>query len=216
MKQRNVIVLMLALALLAGCGKKGPTQPERIKAFNKSGWSAVENGNFAAALQEFLDALVLDDTNLEARLGAGWSIILLDDIDLQIAVDYLDSTVTASTQWQLDAWAGLATVALTDRRYAAADSFATLTLAGDSSYVFVYMETINWRDIQLIQGQARFGLSQYASSWLAIEPLTVDTPYANVLITDATTWVSGLITYSYFEEILAIVITHLSELFRGT
>lgn len=215
MIQRNATVLMLALALLAGCKKKGPTESERIAAFNESGWIAIENGKFAGALLSFLDALELDEANLEARLGAGWSIIILDDRDLQIAVDYLDSTVTASTEWQLDAWAGLATVALTERRYAAADSFAALTLAGDNSYVFTYLETINWQDLQLIQGQARFGQGQYASSWAAIGPLTVDTPYENVSISDANTWVDELITYSYFEEILAIVITHLSKLFRG-
>lgn len=214
MKHRNAIVLLLALALLAGCRKKGPTQAEQIKGFNESGWTDIEDGNIASALEEFEDALNLDSTNVEARVGAGWSIILLDDRDLQIAVNYLDATVTASAEWQQDAWAGLATVALTDRRYSAADSLAALTLAGDASYVFSFMPTIDWQDLLLIQGQARFGQGQYTSAWTAVQPLTVNTPYETVSINDATTWVNGSITYSHFEEILAIVITHLSELFR--
>lgn len=214
MRRFRTFILIITLPLLFGCSGKGPTKLERIEAFNDAGWSDFDAGSFTSALAEFTDALELDSGNLEARVGAAWVIILLDDRDLNDARILLDSTVTADANWREDAWTALATIGLTEREYSDADSLAALVLASNASYVFTPLPTIDWQDLIIIQAQARYAQMLYDSSWSAVAVLLTGTPHESVDRNTPSTWVFGTEVYAHFPEILARLISYLSEIHR--
>ena len=223
--KRSLYILTVIALVLSGCKKPGPTATERIATFLVSGWAAFEASLYSEALQDFDDVLALEEGNVEAKVGAGWSLVMMDDGRLDSAAALLDSTVTADADWRQDAWAGLATIRLSQQVYAQADSLAGLTLAQDSSYVFAQNanygfspdSTIDWHDLLVYQAQARFAQSLYDAAWLAVVPLLSEvsgSPFDGVLRNDPTTWTSAGVTYTYFTEILALAISYFSELYR--
>lgn len=214
--KRSLYILTIIALVLSACKKPGPTAAERTANFLESGWVAFEASLYTDALQDFDDVLALDEGNIEAKLGAGWSLLLLDNGSLDSAAALLDSTVTADTEWRQDAWTALATIRLSQQAYTQADSLAGLTLAQDSSYVFLHKPTIDWQDLLVYQAQARFARTLYDSAWLALLPLLSGSPFDAVLRNDPTTWTSAGVTYTYFTEILALAISYFSELFRQT
>ena len=220
------ITLMLTLALALGaCRNGGPTKPERIDAFNEAGWALFESSRFAEALQEFSDGLELDadSTNVSGHVGKGWCLLLLGSEDSTAIVAALKVGNT-SAEWDTAAWCGLATARLNQELYAAADSLAGLALAADSEYVFIKFasgEEINWRDLLIIQAEARFITTRYLLAWQAIQPLLADTPSlvvgvpnGNLNSADSSTWIVRGIDFALYEGALASVIHILAEKYR--
>ncbi len=213
--KRSLYLLTILALLLGGCKKPGPTAAQRIASFLESAWVSFEASLYPAAMQDFRDVLALDEENVEAKLGAGWSLVMIDDGGLDSAAALLDSTVTTDVDWQQDAWAALATIRLSQQAYVSADSLAELTLAQDPSYVFLHEPTIDWHDLLVYQAQARFAQALYDSAWVAVVPLlSGGSPFDNMLRNDPATWTSGGVTYTYFPEILALAISYFSELYR--
>lgn len=214
MKYLRLIVIVLVVVQLGACRKKGPTASQRIAAFNSAGRAGLEDGFFAAALKEFESSLQLDPNNLEAKVGSGWAIILLDDRDLEEAVAHFDITVTSDAKWQSDAWTGLSVIRLTQRIYAKADSLALLALGTDSSYVLLWKPDIDWNDLLVIQAQARYAQTLYDSSWVALWALLPGTPHESIDRNTPSTWMVDGITYVHFPMLLAELISYFSTLYR--
>ncbi len=220
----NTILSFIAVLVLSTCGwwRQGPTEPKRIKEFNEAGWDSFQKGNFAAALEEFLDGLELDpdSTNVSGHVGKGWCLLLLGSEDSTAIIAALEVGNT-STEWDTAAWCGLAAARLNQELYAAADSLAGLVLAADSEYVFIKFasgEEINWCDLLIIQAEARFITALYPLAWRAIQPLLADTPTLEVGLpngtldpTDPGTWIVDGITFALYELALAEVIHILAE-----
>jgi tetratricopeptide (TPR) repeat protein len=219
----KVILLLLAAAALSlgvSCKGKGPTKQERIDAFNEAGWVSMEEGNFAEALQEFAAAVGLDSDNAEGNVGLGWSLILSNSSNLPRMSTALEFG-TADTEWQQDAWSGLAVARLNQQRYAEADSLAGLVLSADSAYVLVYYSDVDWRDLLVIQAQARYYNVDYAQVWQAVLPLLADTtsltvgvPDGNLDPYDSATWVVNGTNFALYEVALADVIFRLVQIYR--
>lgn len=209
------MVLILALGLGA-CRKKGPTQQEQVDALVESGWESIELDSWAEAQLDFLTALGLDPLSAAANVGLGWSMIFLGDDDLDGAAGYLEQGISDAL-WQNDAWSGLATIRLSQGRYAEADSLAGLVLAANPSYVFTYRSEIDWHDLFIIQAQARFITTDYTGAWQAVQPVIGGSPYfyGTVDPTDRTTWVIDGTTYPLFEQALAVMISNLTNWYRG-
>jgi hypothetical protein len=193
--------------------KKGPTKQKRINAFNDAGWTVFEEGDFSDALLEFNDAYRLDTSDVTANVGRGWCLLLLGDPNLASIVNVLQKGTT-STTWQNDAWCGLAVARLNQQLYPEADSLAGLVLASDSSYVFTYWSQIDWRDLLLIQAQARYIMTSYTLAWNAIAPLLAGSPYESIDPASTATWIVNNRLYPLFEEILVVVISALTEEYR--
>ncbi len=206
---------LLLLLLWSGCGKAGPTKQERIDAFNETGWEQFQKDEFAVALRQFNSGLDLDGDDVDGNLGRGWSLLMLGDPDLDTTTAALEKA-TASAAARQDAWCGMSAVALNDQRYPAADSLATLVLTANPAYVFVYRDSVNWRDLLLIQAQARYFTTDYAGAWDATLTLTVGTEFELIDPADPSTWVIGARLFTLFEELLAKVISRLAEQHRGT
>ena len=204
---------LLLLIIWSGCGKAGPTEPERIKAFIKMGWELFQDEEFAEALHQFNSVLDLDTLNVDGNLGSGWSLLMLGDPDLDKTIAALEKA-TGSAERQQDAWCGLSAAALNDQRYPAADSLAAKVLTANPAYVFVYRDSVNWRDLLLIQAQARYFITDYAGAWDATLLLTVGTEFELIDPADPSTWVIGAKLFSLFEELLAEVISRLAEQLR--
>ena len=81
MRIKQTLTLVLLSLLFMGCPKKGPTKAQRIAAYLDNGWADFEADRFSGAITDFDDVLDLEAENLEARLGLGWSLLLLDDDD---------------------------------------------------------------------------------------------------------------------------------------
>jgi len=214
MKFINIALALLIALALGACRKGGPTKQERIDAFNDAGWTLFEQGDFTAALEEFLDGLNLDFTNISGNVGKGWSLLMLGDEDLATIAAALDEGTT-EPEWQNDAWCGLAVARLNQQQYAGADSLAGRVLtASDTSYVFVHRQEIDWHDLLIIQAEARFFTTLYTQAWQALQPLIVGPPYDSIDPGDPSTWVIGNKTYSLFEEVLAVIISALADEYR--
>lgn len=210
-----LVVLILALGLGA-CRKPGPTRQEQIDALIESGWESVEFGSWAEAQLDFLTALGLDSLSAAANVGLGWSMIFLGVDDLDGAAAYLEQGTTDS-QWQNDAWSGLAAIRLSQTLYAGADSLAGLVLTADPSYVFTPRPEIDWHDLLLIQAQARFITTDYTGAWLAVQPVIGGSPYpyGTVDLANPATWVIDGKTYLLFEQALSVMISNLTVYYRG-
>jgi tetratricopeptide (TPR) repeat protein len=221
MKIKLILLLLAAAALSMGvsCKGKGPTKRERIEAFNEAGWVSMEEGNFAEALQEFADVVALDSDNIEGNIGLGWSLILMNSTNLPRISTALGKG-TADTEWQPEAWAGLAVASLNQQRYAEADSLAGLVLNTDSAYVLIYYSDVDWRDLLVIQAQARYYNVDYAQAWQAVLPLlaesvtlTVGVPDGNLDPYDSATWVVNGTNFALYEAALADVIFRLVQVY---
>jgi tetratricopeptide (TPR) repeat protein len=219
----KVILLLLAAAALSlgvSCKGKGPTKRERIDAFNEAGWVSMEEGNFAEALEEFADAVALDSDNPEGNVGLGWSLILMNSANLPRISTALEIG-TVDTEWQQDAWSGLAATRLNQLRYTEADSLAGLVLSADSAYVLVYYSDVDWRDLLVIQAQARYYNVDYAQAWQAAIPLLAETttlfvgvPNGNLDPYDSATWVVNGTNFALYEAALADVIFRLVQIYN--
>jgi hypothetical protein len=222
MKIRLILILLTAAALSLGvsCKGKGPTKQERIDAFNEAGWESMAEGNFAEALQEFSDAVALDSNNVEANVGVGWSLILMNSSNLPRISNALNKGTDVAA-WQRDAWAGLAANSLNQQLYSAADSLAGLVLNVDSAYVLVNYSAVDWRDLLVIQAQARYYNVDYAQAWQAVQPLLADTasitvgvPDGNLDPADSSTWVVNGTNFALYEAALADIIYRLVQIYR--
>ncbi len=214
-----VYVVMLALFTCEWC-EPGPTIQEQVDAFNETGWELFMESEFTAALNEFKEGLGLDPENISGNVGQGWSLLLLNSNDTITVVNSFKKG-DASADWQNHSWSGLAVVRLNQEEYSAADSLAGLVLAADSGYIFTYREQIDWRDLLVIQAQARFITTDYDGAWQAIEPLLADTPTLEVGFPNgnldpavSSTWIVNGTTFALYEVALAEVIHILAEKYR--
>ena len=216
-----VYVVMLALFTCEWC-EPGPTIQEQVDAFNEAGWQLFTESEFATALEEFKEGLALDPVNSSGNVGRGWSLLMLDDQDQDTIVAVLEAVAASPSTggWQEHSWCGLAVVKLNQLLYSAADSLAALVLAANSGYVFTYREQIDWRDLLIIQAQARFITTDYDGAWQAIEPLLAETdspvnlPNGNLDPAVSSTWIVNGTTFALYEVALAEVISILTEEYR--
>lgn len=216
-----VYVVILALFTCEWC-EPGPTIQEQVDAFNEAGWELFTESEFSAALDEFKDGLNLDPVNISGNVGRGWSLLMLDDQDQDtiIAVLEVGAAGPSADGWQEHSWCGLAVVKLNQLLYSEADSLAGLVLAADSGYLFTYREQIDWRDLLVIQAQARFITTDYAGAWQAIEPLLaettspVDLSNVNLVPADPSTWIVDGTNFALYEMALAEVINLLADKYR--
>ena len=210
LQPQGVLIILLALA---ACSKPGPTEQERIKTFNEAGWALFEENDFSGALIQFAAVLSLDPDNVEGNVGRGWSLLMQGNPSVSAATAALE-VGSSDADWRLDAWCGLSAAALNELRYPQADSLAARVLSIDSSYVFVHRTVIDWRDLLIIQAQARFYAAAYVQAWQALLPITPGTEYENIDPADPATWFIGTQSYTLFEELLARVISALAEQHR--
>jgi|GEM_PF-3436379 len=217
-----VYAVILALFTCEWC-EPGPTKQEQVDAFNEAGWELFTESKFTAALDEFKEGLNLDPVNISGNVGRGWSLLMLDDADQDTIVAVLEAVAAGPSAggWQEHSWCGLAVVKLNQLYYSAADSLAGLLLAANSGYLFTYREQINWRDLLVIQAQARFITTDYAGAWQAVEPLLADTPTLEVGLPNgsldpavSSTWIVNGIDFALYEAALAEVIQILAEKYR--
>ncbi len=220
-----VYVVILALFTCEWC-EPGPTIQEQVDAFNETGWELFMESDFAAALEEFQEGLALDPVNSSGNVGRGWSLLMLDEEDQDMIIAALEAGAAGPSAdgWKNHSWCGLAVVKLNQLLYSAADSLAALVLTADSGYLFTYREQIDWRDLLVIQAQARFITADYDRAWRAIEPLLAETdspvklPNGDLDPADPGTWVvedtNNGTTFALYELALAEVISILTEEYR--
>ena len=211
---RSLVIGTLCLLFIgASCFKRPPTASELIRAYNESGQERFTNGNYEGAREDFGEALALDSTHAEANVGMGWVLIVLEHTDLGSIAGYFNRA-TDNTNWQVDAWAGLAIIRLIQQRYSEADSLVGLVLSADSSWVLLYEDRIDWRDMLVIQAQSRFFQALYTEAWSALEPLVAGTSYETIDPDISSTWIVNGTTFALFEEALAEVIMIMTEIYR--
>lgn len=80
MKQIIATAILGSLILLGGC-VEDPTLPDSLgyDGLVQTGWDQYEAGNYASALEYFLDAIDADPTVPDAYVGAGWAALYLPD-----------------------------------------------------------------------------------------------------------------------------------------
>ena len=213
-----VYAVILALFTCEWC-EPGPTKQEQVDDFNEAGWELFTKSEFSAALDEFKEGLNLDPVNISGNVGRGWSLLMLEDEDQDTIVAVLEAVAAGPSVdgWQEHSWCGLAVVKLNQLYYSAADSLAGLVLAANSGYLFTYREQIDWRDLLVIQAQARFITTDYAGAWQAIELLLaettspVDLSNVNLVRADPSTWIVDGTNFALYEAALAEVIQILAE-----
>lgn len=107
---RIFIVLFIALIVLMACEnleKNIPTTAQTTSSHIINGWSYYTNGNYEAALDEFIAAKNRDAVNEEAYNGLGWTYAKLHDYDESISHFLLLLSITNTNTMKADIFAGL-------------------------------------------------------------------------------------------------------------
>lgn len=117
------------------------------------GWSDFTAGEYLDALGHFRAATNLDDDHAEAWLGAGWSLLFIDEPAIA-RIDLLAAIAKGWTGVEADAGLALAYRALPD--YLSAINHALAVVTADSDWIFSHMTSIDWRDMRLLLAQCYF------------------------------------------------------------
>ncbi len=192
-------------------GGGGVTPPVfTAEELNTLGWDSFAIGEYGDAARSFEDALDLDATLHEARLGLGWAQAYTGLHDDAVAT-FL--ALVDDNQLVDDARAGLAaTTTFADPSQAI--SAAQAVLSDDPDYVFSRRDSFDYQDLYVIQALAHFALQQYEEAQgLVTEIETMnELPSSGLDPANAATWVVDGITYATYHAALAKVIEGLSIL----
>lgn len=93
-----IVIAIIALALMAGCGKETPSDgdlydPDRAEQLVAEANQAVEDGDWAKADSLYKEALKYDPDNTDANFGVGFCqiVLLRDDPDIEEIISLVES-----------------------------------------------------------------------------------------------------------------------------
>lgn len=161
--------LLLALAIVLGCGGGGDTGPtESASSRTAEGWALFESGDYEGAIEKFARAIALDDSYADAYNGLGWSYATLDSLSRALDSFGRGITETGHSTVLTDCYAGSSPVYRDlDSRPSHFDSavvYASNALSLDRVYVFEHDQSYDWHDLHLIMAQSYFALNDYLSA----------------------------------------------------
>ncbi|MBN2010052.1 hypothetical protein JW960_11975 [candidate division KSB1 bacterium] len=174
------------------------------------GWLAFSGQEYDNALTYFEKAFEKDSAQVEASIGRGWTLLMLDQGEITASERLFLKGVQNAT-WKSDARCGLVVIRFLQEQYSEIENLVDLIIADRPDYFFKYKPTIDWHDLLLIKAQAYFHDDDYQKAWDAIQEIT------SVFRLDPNnhhTWIVDNVTYFSFEAALAKVIEILSELYR--
>jgi len=213
------LLFIAALLFICGCEHSSddiPTgSPINVESLINSGWQYFMNGDYDAAIDDFLEASSRDAEAIEAYLGMGWS--YMRDGQFNVAKSKIDGV------WSLLSL-GVVTDLEDSLRYCA-ESYACIagvyaglypedipfycplvvdnvdfTLSIDANFIFTYDNSVNRQRLLVTKADAQFAMSDFAGalytisevdSALILNPAVIeyhaDMPYIVETLFDSTT-----------------------------
>jgi hypothetical protein len=176
----------------------------------RHGWLEFGHQEYSAALELFTKACEKDSFQIEASVGLGWTLLMMDQGNLDTCEQLFQKGIQ-SAMWKSDARCGLVVVRFLQEQYSEIENLVDLILVDNADYFFQYNPSIDWRDLMLIKAQSYFYTDEYEKSWDAITEIT---DVFHLDPNDHHTWKVDNQTYFSFEAALAKVIEILSELYK--
>ncbi len=174
---RMIEMVMIILFIIA-CEHQGENIP--ISAFTTSkhiedGWSYYVNGNYDAALNEFISAKIRDAVNEDAYNGLGWTYAKLHYFDESISHFSLLLSITESDAMKANIFAGLAMtygsmqMCITnqeERKQLSAFimNYADSLIGYDSNYKFDYDNHVNMNTVRAVTAQSFFNTQDFLAT----------------------------------------------------
>ncbi len=135
-------------------------------------------GNYAAALDFYLDAQGLDPSDARAYAGAGWCYLKLDDL-VSSAGSF--STGSALTHVSADLFAGWSFGLRAQEDFAGSNAKSDSALARDPAWSFALIPSLDVQDLHLLRAGNYFLLGLYSQS--KAEVVILDASFASVDVT---------------------------------
>ena len=191
----------LVIAALVGCGGTVTSPEDELAQRIADGWAFFEARDYTSAETEFVAAQRLGLSSSEAALGVGWCALQQDE--LAVARQSLVKVGTSDAVLYRDARAGLAVVYDATGQYDRAISAAQVVLGGDSQYVFLHDERVDWRDLRYILAKNYLVYSSvadadYTMTTASLNAIDTATPALNPA--DPATWTASGVVFGTFRE----------------
>ena len=177
MKKMHIILVLIMLAIFAGCSKDTTTTPEVTTAaqYLSQGWTSFNAGSYSAAQTNFDNALAIDASLADAYNGKGWCQGILGSPAGAMAAF---KTGLALSDANHESRAGMAfTYSALDSAEQACNS-ALMVLGADSSWSFshTYRESpldnqLNYKEVRLLLCQNYFKQAVFDSSLIWVKML---------------------------------------------
>ena len=198
--------LLFLLLTMSACPKNGG-DGDGVSAHNKAGWNNFTDGNYADALSEFDLALDIDFYDVEANVGKGWSLIMLDNTAITSASSYLQKGED-DENWIVVARAGLAFTSYLSKSWTNCLAYIDYVLTQDATFAFAKENSIDYRDLLLLKAKVEYLTKNYTACWETLQGIT--TSY-NASATDKSSWVISGVKYPTWQAYLAEILYLLSE-----
>ncbi|MBN2031462.1 hypothetical protein JW824_14605 [bacterium] len=171
-------ILLTASIVLITCEhleKNIPTTADTTSSHITDGWAYYANGNYEAALDEFIEAKNRDAVNEEAYNGLGWTYAKLHAHDESISHFLLLLSITQSNAMKADIFAGLVmtygsiqmSTADQDERMEAQTfiiNYADSLFDYDANYAFERDDHVNINTIRAVIAQSYFNTQHFLTA----------------------------------------------------
>lgn len=200
------LVLSLVSLLMLHCSIF-KSKEQDVEHLLSQGWDYFEDGYYLDALDQFEEAISVDENNQKCYHGRAWCYLMLSEasnaiVDFEKAVQLGNMT--------LDPHAGLAAAYLAQETHSSAIEKANYVLAGNSNYYFEHYPLINYQDMHLILAMAYFHEGNLSEAQEHVDFLFPE----NQLDPDQpTTWTFQQVIYDSYAEVLMAVIDYLDDLY---
>jgi len=198
--------LLLLLLTLSACPKNNGGG-DGVSDHNKAGWNHFTDGNYADALGEFDLALDLDFYDVEANVGKGWSLIMLDNTAITSASSYLQKGED-DENWIIVARAGLAFTSYLAKEWSNSLAYIDYVLTQDATFAFAKENSIDYRDLLLLKAKVEYLTKNYSACWETLQGIT--SSYSGSA-DNKSSWVIAGVTYPTWQAYLAEILYLLSE-----
>lgn len=169
------LVGLLFIGLVA-CDKDSKKITYEILLLNAD--SEFITGDYAIALQTYLDAQALNPGDARAYSGAGWCHLKLDDLASSAGAFNAGSSLTNVTA---DLFAGWSFVLRAQEDFAGSNAKSDSALARDPAWQFGLIPSLDYKDLHLLRAGNYFLLGLYTQS--KAEVVNLDASFASVDVT---------------------------------
>jgi tetratricopeptide (TPR) repeat protein len=135
-------------------------------------------GNYAAALQTYLDAQALNPGDARAYSGAGWCHLKLDDLTSSANAFNSGSSLANVSA---DLFAGWSFVLRAQEDFSGSNAKSDSALARDPAWQFGLIPSLDYKDLHLLRAGNYFLLGLYTQS--KAEVVILDASFASVDVT---------------------------------
>jgi len=207
LKLLSISFILLFLIACDSCkSSSGPGNNEHIT----NGWEYFVEARYSLAVKSFDEALLEQPSNVEAKVGKGWSLLMKDTSRTEQIINLLEEGIY-SQDWKPDSRCALASARLIRKEYNKCIENSDSLLASHPDYVFQYKTNIDWRDVAIIKAQAQFLTQKYTRAWSTISQISE----LNLDPANSDSWVINGNKYPSFAAALSAELAKLSREYKS-